>query len=76
MQSIDPSSAPYTVPGATQERRTSDGPMMGGVRWLGMNGDAAVSESSADRADQSWGSTLVLGAAHGPRLLELIRAAC
>ncbi len=48
----------------TQENRT-----VGGVRWLGM------SESSADRGrTERPAGTLIIGDAHGPRLLELLRA--
>jgi hypothetical protein len=76
MQSTDQASAQYTGPVGSHERRVVDGPVIGGARWLGVHGDAAVSEMPADRPCRSRDSTFVIGAAHGPRLLEILRAAC
>jgi hypothetical protein len=51
--------------------------VIGGARWLGVSGDAAASEPGTDCARPGrTPSLIVLGSAHGPRLLELIRAAC
>jgi len=51
--------------------------VMGGARWLGVSGDVAAAEPGADRMRPGrTPSMIVLGTAHGPRLLELIRAAC
>ena len=59
------------------DSRVADGNVIGGVRWLGMSGDVAAAETPADRTRPARNSSMiVLGSAHGPRLLELIRAAC
>jgi len=76
MQSMDPGSAQYTGLAGAHEGGVEIGPVIGGARWLGVHGDAAVSERPADRPGRSRDSNFVIGAAHGPRLLELIRAAC
>lgn len=60
----------------TRQERTAETPVLGGVRWLGMSEDAAAADSTRDRPTDGRGVVHVLGSAHGPRLLELIRAAC
>jgi hypothetical protein len=57
------------------ETRAANDSLIGGVRWIGITGDAAGAETGADRAGAKRGSPMiVLGSAHGPRLLELITA--